>query len=248
VLSGIEAILFDMGGTLIDYPVPNWPTAIGKCLEGVYGFIVRPETASPAVPVPGHEETHVRRDPLPPDAPAPHRAMMGLRRVVRSVSGRTLPRMAEACARMIVADGRIFPDTLPALRGLEARGYPMGIVSNTPWGTPEYFWENQLDRFGLGRHFAVACFSSGVGFRKPDSRIFRIALDRLGADPARTLFVGDELEADIVGASQAGMRTALVKRYARSRTGQPRPPVDPRATLQIASLAELLLHLPDRRS
>ncbi len=186
MLSGIEAILFDMGGTLIDYPVPSWPLAAGKCIEGAYAYLVRPESELPpvAAAMPDAREAHQRRTAPAAGTPVPHRVLVGLRRVVRSVSGRTLPRMAEACARMLVADGRVFDDALPAVRALEARGYRLGIVSNTPWGTPEYLWANQLDRFGLGRHFRVACFSSGVGFRKPDTRIFRVALRGSGPRPA----------------------------------------------------------------
>jgi putative hydrolase of the HAD superfamily len=124
------------------------------------------------------------------------------------------------------------------LRGLEARGYLLGIVSNTPWGTPDYLWQNQLARFGLTPHFAVACFSSGVGFRKPDVRIFQVALGRLGVPAARTLFVGDNPAADIAGAQQAGMHTALLL-----RPGQPRLPGDASPDLRISSLTELFDHL-----
>jgi HAD superfamily hydrolase (TIGR01549 family) len=246
VFSGIHTILFDLGATLVDYPIPSWPLAAGKCIEGVYGYLVRPESKLPpaAAVMPGATEAHLRRATPAADSPIQHRATLGLRRVVRSVSGRTLPRMAEACARMLVADGRAFDDALPTVRTLEERRYRLGLVSNTPWGTPEYLWENQLVRFGLAQHFKAACFSSAVGFRKPDPRIFRAVLDRLDAEPAKTLMVGDDLEADIVGAAQAGMRSALVRRHARSYSDPPLGTLSVLPDLRIASLEELLDHLP----
>ena len=50
-------------------------------------------------------------------------------------------------------------------------------------------------------------FSSEVGVRKPDPRIFRRALDALGVEPENALFVGDRLYEDVLGAARAGMRT-----------------------------------------
>ena len=249
MLSGIQAILFDMGGTLVDYPVPSWPLMAGKCIEGVYGHLVRPESALPpaATAMPDAAEAHHRRTAPAAGTPVQHRALVGLRRVVRSVSGRTLPRMAEACARMLVADGRLFDDALPAVRALEARGYRLGLVSNTPWGTPEYLWENQLERFGLGRHFKVACFSSGVGFRKPDPRIFRAALESPGGRARLDALRGRRRRrryrrrhpgGDAVGPDPP----ARARSYPAPSLGA----VSFRPDLSIASLEDLLDHLPAR--
>jgi putative hydrolase of the HAD superfamily len=246
LLADVQFILFDMGGTLVDYPVPSWPVAIGRCLEGMYGFMVRPEKEllPPAAAMAAHDGARPHHTPPPPDTALPHRATMALRRMVRSLSNRTLPRMAEACARTLVSEARLFPDTLPALDELKFRGYRMGVVSNTPWGSPEYLWENQLVRFGLMPYFGACVFSSGVGFRKPDVRIFQAALDRLGAVAAKTLFVGDDAQADIVGAAGVGMRAAWLQRPHRSHGGRARRRAGPPADLRIRSLRELLGQLP----
>lgn len=45
---------------------------------------------------------------------------------------------------------------------------------------------------------------------KPEPHMYASAARRLGADPARTLMIGDRLDTDILGASRYGMRTALV--------------------------------------
>ncbi len=33
MLDGIQVILFDMGGTLVEYPLPRWPVMIGRSLS-----------------------------------------------------------------------------------------------------------------------------------------------------------------------------------------------------------------------
>jgi len=237
----IEAVFFDMGGTLVDYPTPSWPVVAGRCLGGMYAVLVRPEPEQPprAAHMPGSRQAHARRAPAAPGTALPHRLMLSLRRIIRAVSGRSLPRLAEAGARPLLASSRLFDDTMPTLLALEGRGYRLGLISNTPWGTPEYLWESQVERFALAPHFPVRCFSSVIGFRKPDRRIFEAALAQVRLPAARTLFVGNEPEADIAGAAAVGMRTALI-----CRTGRTTPPDAPRADLTVETLTELLDHLP----
>jgi FMN phosphatase YigB (HAD superfamily) len=251
-LSDTEAVLFDMGGTLVDYPVPSWPVMAGRCIEGVYGYIVRPERElhPSAAAVPGPQEARALRAAPAPHAAVPHRIMLALRRMVRSLSGRTLPRMAEACARPLVAGARLFDDTMPVLRAIKSRGYRLALVSNTPWGTPEYLWESQVRRFSLEPYFEVRLFSSVFGLRKPDARIFQAALDGLGIAAARAVFIGDNPEADILGAAGAGMRTVLIERPGRAahttHKEDARRGAAAKPDIRIRSLAELLDHLPDR--
>ena len=239
----IEAVLFDLGGTLAHYPVPSLPVVVGRCVKGaVTGMLVGSEGDSPpAANVPGPEEAQARRRAPRPDSPLPHRIAAAVRRMVRSLSGRTLPNMGEMCARPLMAKARLFADSLPTLEALRDRGYRLGLVSNTPWGTPDYLWVGQLERFALAPLFDAACFSSDVGFRKPDARIFQAALDRLRAPARRALFVGDDPAADIVGAASMGIRAVWIDRD-RLQTGDE----DPAPDLRIETLTELLDHLPGR--
>jgi putative hydrolase of the HAD superfamily len=243
VPADIEAVLFDMGGTLVDYPVPTWPIMAAQCARGVYGYFVEPESERPppAARVPGPGGAHSRRPAARADTALAHRIMTGLRRMVRSLSGRTLPRIAEACARPLVAPGHVFEDTLPALKALKRRGYHLGLISNTPWGTPEYLWVGQLERFALTGFFEVALFSSVVGVRKPDARLFIAALARLRTTPQRAVFVGDTPEVDIVGAQRAGLRAVLI-----TRPGVVRRAASPAPDLRIEDLRDLLDVLPPR--
>ena len=101
------------------------------------------------------------------------------------------------------------PGAVEALRALSARGIRLGIVSNTG-RTPGVVLRRILERHDMLRYFdAVAiAYSDEVGFRKPDARIFARALDALKVEPARALHVGDNPDADVVGAQRVGMRAA----------------------------------------
>ena len=132
------------------------------------------------------------------------------------------------------------PDPMPGavdvLRELAARGLRLGIVSNTG-RTPGIVLRRILARHDMLRYFdAVAIsYSDEVGFRKPDARIFARSLRALGVEPGRALHVGDNPDADVLGARKVGMRTA---HYALA--GSPPSPV---ADIVVGDLADLPRHL-----
>jgi putative hydrolase of the HAD superfamily len=103
------------------------------------------------------------------------------------------------------------PEVLGVLERLRDEGYRMGLVSNVSL-VPELMHAD-LDRMGLAPLLDAAVFSSEVGVRKPDPRIFREALDRMAMDPARAAFVGDRLYDDIGGARAVGMRTVQTRQF-----------------------------------
>jgi putative hydrolase of the HAD superfamily len=80
-----------------------------------------------------------------------------------------------------------------------------------------------IEALGIGRHLNASVFSSEVGVRKPDPRIFREALSRLGTDPAETVFVGDRLYDDVNGAQAVGMRAVLTRQFRAEEDPQFRP-------------------------
>ncbi|TML02404.1 MAG: HAD family hydrolase [Actinobacteria bacterium] len=70
-----------------------------------------------------------------------------------------------------------------------------------------------LERLGLARYLSASVFSSEIGIRKPDPRIFREALGRVGAPPGEAVFVGDRLYDDISGAQAVGMRAVQTRQF-----------------------------------
>ncbi len=93
------------------------------------------------------------------------------------------------------------PYTDDLLREIRAAGYRVGLVSNTEALLTDY----DLEESGLVDCFDALILSSRVGVKKPDRRIFTLALERLGADAAQCVFIGDNPVDDIAGAQNAGM-------------------------------------------
>jgi putative hydrolase of the HAD superfamily len=91
------------------------------------------------------------------------------------------------------------------LEALRARGLKLALVSNT--ASPQWLLQPILDEQGLLERVDAVVLSSEVGKRKPHPAIFERALAELQVDPSDALFVGDRLDADVLGASRVGMKT-----------------------------------------
>jgi putative hydrolase of the HAD superfamily len=123
--------------------------------------------------------------------------------------------------------------TPAALERLRAAGIRLGVVSNSDGRADE-----ALMAAGLRDNFEVVIDSQLVGIEKPDPRIFHLALDRMGVQPADALYVGDIYEVDVVGARRAGMPVVLLDPLS-NHEGR-----DVTAVRSIAELAERLLAQP----
>ncbi len=93
------------------------------------------------------------------------------------------------------------------LKDLKER-YALGLLTNGP---SDMQWE-KIRSLGFGRAFDAIVVAGDVGIYKPDRQAFEALLDRLDVRPSSALFVGDNHELDIVGARRIGMRTAWIKR------------------------------------
>ena len=101
----------------------------------------------------------------------------------------------------------VYDDGVPALEIL-SRIYRLGLLTN---GASDLQRE-KIDGSGIGKHFREIVISGDLGFGKPDPRIFRIMLNRLGAEPEETIMIGNSQRSDIGGARSVGMRTVWVNR------------------------------------
>jgi putative hydrolase of the HAD superfamily len=112
---------------------------------------------------------------------------------------------------------RLIPGTREMLERL-AGTYDIGLVSNF---THPPAVDSILERLDIRRFFDVILVSGGVGIRKPHPGIFTELMNRLRLPPQELLYVGDELQSDIVGGRRAGMRTVWMT-Y-RQQLEQPSP-------------------------
>jgi putative hydrolase of the HAD superfamily len=98
-----------------------------------------------------------------------------------------------------------FQDSLEVLPTLARHGLKLGLVTNAY--QPIRMRDRELQAFGLLDYLPDCRVSAAdVGHLKPHRAIFESALAQLGVSADEALFVGDSLEADILGAQQAGMR------------------------------------------
>ena len=91
-------------------------------------------------------------------------------------------------------------DAVDLLERLVRCALPFGAVTNTQVD----YQRDKLERTGLcALPILVGTDTLGVG--KPDPRVFRHACTLLGVDPARTVYVGNDLAVDAQAAAAAGL-------------------------------------------
>ena len=114
---------------------------------------------------------------------------------------------------------RLFPQVGDVLSQLKDH-YALAVVSDaqSAYAIPE------LRMVGLHGYFDPIIISGDYGFRKPDARLFRTALERLQVSPDQAVFIGNDRYRDIFGAHQLGMRTILFNwGQSKGRSGDAEP-------------------------
>ncbi|MDT0607919.1 YjjG family noncanonical pyrimidine nucleotidase [Croceitalea rosinachiae] len=94
----------------------------------------------------------------------------------------------------------IFPGTIEILDYLKPN-YRLHIITN---GFEE-IQEKKLRTSNIRDYFEVIVNSEMAGVKKPDPKIFQLALNRAQVEPESALMIGDSLEADIIGAKNLGI-------------------------------------------
>ncbi len=132
----------------------------------------------------------------------------------------------EALEVFLTARNRVelYDDVRPALMRLRAR-YRLYALSN---GNAD------LGRCGIADLFAGHITARAAGFAKPDARIFARLAHAAGVDAAQVLHIGDDPQADVVGARQAGMQALWLNRTLRAWPEEFPPP-----SRTITSLAQI---------
>lgn len=126
-----------------------------------------------------------------------------------------------------------FPSSSALVAGLAADGHRLLLASNN-----EKRALVRLDELGLLRHFASREVSDTLGLAKPAPRFFEAILTGAGADPARSLMVGDRLGNDIAPARALGMKTLRLRHGSHARQ-EPRSDAE-RPDLTVDDPADLL--------
>jgi len=98
------------------------------------------------------------------------------------------------------------PDAVKTLTTLKKAGLKLGLISDCS-NEAVVAWPLSP----LSGYMDFTIFSCEVGMKKPDPRIFRLALDKLGVPPSSVLYVGDGGSSELSGATEAGMQTVQIR-------------------------------------
>lgn len=96
---------------------------------------------------------------------------------------------------------QLFDNVLQTLAKLKQSGKKLYILSNAQAS----FTRNELKKFGLPKYFKGIVLSSNYGIAKPDTQFFDVVLEKYHLDKTKCIYVGNDLNSDIVGAKNAGM-------------------------------------------
>lgn len=200
----LKAVIFDAGNTIM---LVNYGVVVEALSAEGYGV-------DEAVVREAEYRARVRLDPIlarrnSTEAPQIFRTYM--RFVCEEIdvpwgaaAERALGRMAEYHRTQNLWN-RLDPHALAVLTALREHGLTLGMISNSNGWVERLVAEN-----GLRPYFQFVLDSRLVGVEKPDPRIFQMALDRVGVDPAEALYIGDLYSIDVVGSNAAGMRAILL--------------------------------------
>lgn len=109
------------------------------------------------------------------------------------------------------AHWKLEADTISTLEALRSAGLRLAIVSNA---ADDADVQTLVDNAGIRTYFDFILSSAACGIRKPNPRIFEMALEKWGLKPEQAAVVGDTLGADILGARNAGLFSIWITRRA----------------------------------
>jgi putative hydrolase of the HAD superfamily len=98
----------------------------------------------------------------------------------------------------------LYPYVREVLDVLRER-YPLAVVTDAQ----SAYARSELHKVGLLGYFYPIVVSGDHGYRKPDPRLFQLALDGMAVAAENTLYVGNDMYRDIYGAREAGLTTVM---------------------------------------
>lgn len=234
-----RAVIFDLGGTLIDWP--DWDADIERRWGLAYDYLV---VHSPSQNWPSKEvyvwamreaeKNHWMQVAERQASNTPTSLLRdGFERMGVLVNDEEVLVALDGYARALDGWAVVFPDARTTLQALRERDYKLGLLSNTWWAAS---WHNaELATHGLDPFLDVVAYTSDLPHSKPHPSVFLYVARRLEVEPAACVMVGDRMADDIGGALSVGMRAV----WKENAYPWPKPEhITPTAI--IRTLAELL--------
>ena len=99
---------------------------------------------------------------------------------------------------------RLYDHAAELLENLSKK-YTLAAVTD---GQSEYA-TGEMKMLGIDKYFKSIVISGNFGYRKPDERMFRQAMNEIDADPSECLYIGNDIYADIYGAQNVGIKSIM---------------------------------------
>ena len=216
----LRGVIFDMGGTLLNYhpadaaPQAGWQAMEDYGAEALYTYLdgqgyTLPDRATAVAENFAIMERHWRQ--LGPQRTHNPRLSTMLHEVLTTWG---LPEadlrnglMDKAMAAYVApVQGYVTPlaGAQETLWALHDQGLRLGLFSNTVW--PGDYHRADLAQHGLLEDLDCTFFSADVDVWKPEARAFQLPLEALDLAPEEAVYVGDHPYFDVYGAQQAGLR------------------------------------------
>lgn len=209
----IRAVLFDMGGTLenLDYDDASRQEATRGLSELLRRLDLDPGLSPPvlhAAVAAGMEAYQAWREKsqieLPPAAVWSEYVLVD--------HGLCQERLQAAAEELMLHYETHYyrrslrPEAPAALEAMRERGFRLAVISNV---MSRRLVPAMLAEYGIAHYFDPVVTSAGLGWRKPNGRIFEEATRLLGLPPEACAYVGDTVSRDVIGARHAGYGLAI---------------------------------------
>jgi len=191
----LRAVLFDWGGTLVDFSWDDDLLAAGH--RAGLRALDRDAEADAFT-------ARFRAELMPALAPGDDYPAVLARELAASAD--EIDRFLDAEYGVWTPAHALLGSAHALLEALRERGLRLGIVANA-WPEPARLTRRRIAELGVAERVDAIVLADEVGARKPDPRIFAPALETLGVGPGEALYVGDRLDVDVLGASRAGLTT-----------------------------------------
>lgn len=234
-----EMILFDYGGTLLCEP--DWDILRGEraILEHA---VSNPRGCTPEELSAWESGSLLARMPLRElDVEMPQLQMLRLKYELHGIRldipyeeaeyvfWSSVSRISERC---------VYPHIRETLEAIREMGIRTGVISNLVWSGASL--KRRIDALLPGNRFEFIITSSDYGIRKPDTRLFQLALARAGLTPENVWYCGNDFRKDVAASRAAGLFPVWYLGRMEGDRKDPAPePADAADTLTISDWNEL---------
>ena len=204
----LRAVLFDLGGTLIQTSeVPQ----IFKKILGIYGVEVDTDEILKAH---GDNQKEFNVEEGLVELGYSFWRKWNLKLLCRLGISNNAEFLAQKIDELWwdCADLQFYPDIIETLTWLKLKQVKLGVVTNAV----KEDYDQILRRLKAEHYFDVVVGIDSCSRAKPNKEIFLYALKKLQLKPSEALFAGDSLERDYEGAKKAGLKPLIIDREGRN--------------------------------